>query len=48
MNSKKDAELYRFKERLERVRLKDIDDWAAENLSSNRVVKRMKIVKKAG
>ncbi|KAA6308348.1 hypothetical protein EZS27_039971, partial [termite gut metagenome] len=48
LNSKKDAELYRFKERLERVRLKDIDDWAAENLLSNRVVKRMKTVKKAG
>ncbi|KAA6335169.1 hypothetical protein EZS27_016576 [termite gut metagenome] len=48
LNSKKDAELYRFKERLERVRLKDIDDWAAENLSSNRVVKRMKTMKKAG
>ena len=37
-----------FKERLERTRLKDIDDWAAKNLSSNLVTKRTKILKIAG
>ncbi|GHT07923.1 hypothetical protein AGMMS49525_17130 [Bacteroidia bacterium] len=29
-----------FKERLERIRLKDIDAWTAENLSPNLVAKR--------
>ena len=37
-----------FKERLAKVKLKDIDLWAKENLSENRVVLRSKTLNKAG
>jgi hypothetical protein len=39
---------FRFKERLERTRLKDIYDWKADNLSPNLVSKRTLTLKKAG
>ena len=39
---------YHFKERLERVRLKEIEHWKSENLSPNLVVKRIALLKKAG
>lgn len=48
LKNKKDTKLYRFKERLERVRLKDIDDWTTENLSPNLVVNRTQTLKRAG
>lgn len=37
-----------FKERLAKVKLKDIDLWAKENLSENRVMLRSKTLNKAG
>lgn len=43
----KEGERYRFKERLERIYLKDVDNWASENLSPNLVTKRMKTLKNA-
>lgn len=43
----KNAKNFFFKERLERIRLKDIDDWTAENLSPNLVVKRTQTFKRA-
>ena len=44
----KKGKSYFFKERLERTRLKDINDWAKQNLSPNMVTKRTKILLKAG
>ena len=44
----KNGKSYFFKERLERTRLKDINDWAKQNLSPNLVAKRTKILLKAG
>ena len=47
LKAKKDKS-YLFKERLERTRLKDINDWANQYLSPNLVAKRTKILLKAG
>ena len=42
----KNAKNLLFKERLERIRLKDIDTWAAENMLPNLVSKRTKTLKR--
>lgn len=42
------AKHFHFKECLERIQLKDIEEWAAENLSPNLVTKRNKTLKIAG
>lgn len=42
------AEKQNFKERLAKVKLKDIDSWAKDNLSPNRVALRTKTLNKAG
>ncbi len=44
----KKANKLQFKEKLERIRLKDIDDWTTDNLSENLVCKRTKTLKRAG
>lgn len=44
----KDAKRFLFKERLERVYLKDINVWAVKNLSPNLVTKRANTLKNAG
>jgi hypothetical protein len=43
----KNAKNYLFKERLERIYLKDIDTWASGNLSTNLVSKRTQILKRS-
>ena len=48
LSERKDAKSYLFKERLERIRLKDVADWAAKNLSPNQVAKRTATLGKAG
>lgn len=44
----KNVKHFLFKERLERRPLKDIDAWAADNLSPNLVVKRSRSLKRTG
>ena len=44
----KNAKHFIFKERLERISLKNIDSWAAENLTTNLVMKRTLNLKRAG
>ena len=44
----KNTKRFLFKERLERVRLKDVDAWAEKNLSPNLVSIRTKTLKKTG
>ena len=39
--------LFNFKEHLVNVKLKDIDTWAAKNMSTNWVTERTKIFRKA-
>lgn len=45
LSRKTGAENYRFKERLEQIRMKDINTWKSQNLSENSAVKRTKILK---
>ena len=41
------SDTFNFKERLVNVKLKDIDTWAAKNMSTNWVTERTKIFRKA-
>ena len=40
------TDTFNFKERLVNVKLKDIDTWAAKNMSTNRVTERTRIFRK--
>ncbi len=47
LKAKKPSVLH-FKESLERIKLKDIDDWASDNLSENLICKRTRTLKRVG